>query len=457
MIAELGPDECALAQAMIWNRLAEYHDDQAEYYDGTSGSPEGLDDELPHFASPIERDRERKLVMECLEKSIALAPAYLPTYRLLVDLVDEWRDPEKTEAAAQRLLAVFPDDLDTLVLMANHHRKLAHWDRAIEFVVRARAEKPLDPALLDLETSIRVELARELALARRFDDGRAQFDKAAQLSPEVSREYHFLVKRAALEFKAGAAAAADSFLGEAIALLGEPTAVWLAMAIEARRYHLTKATADCYVANLTVGLKKKCTSETAGELAVIFRDLIRGGIEYPGRAQHLKMVLAYLKRSTKLKYRPCDIENVCELVHIVDGQTKLLQTLVPQGLKVAPKSVLLNFQAALLAMENRKSISRFGTARRHVTIAIEQAEASTLEHETQKLPLLRALLTGINEFEARQSPLARLIPGFADFYANSPFDEDEWDDEDDDRDPADPWPDPKPQIPLRKKAKGKKK
>src|SRR5207245_5198708 len=118
----------------------------------------------------------------------------------------------------------------------------------------------------------------------------------------------FLARKMIFELKAGEAERSDQYLRGAQELLVEPTPLWLALLIESVRYKMPKATIETYTKLWEADLKKKCRSETAGELADLMRGFLGAGIAYPGRDEHVAQVLAYLKRGPRLKYRREDIE-----------------------------------------------------------------------------------------------------------------------------------------------------
>ncbi len=344
-IAAFNPSERALAQAMIWNHLAQMHSERVaelEDLDGPSNLP------LPRRVRPKdskEIERAKKRVVECLEQSLQLAPDYLPSYKLLVGEYEDWEDPSGLEAAAKRLLKAFPDDLDTLTLLATHYFGRNEPTAALPLVQRARKLKPLDHSLRELEWTIRIGLARLHAIAQHFDEGRAEFKAAEELLPESRSQYFYLARKVVFEAKAGQAEASDQYLREARASLPEPTALWLALSIEASRYRMTKANQDEYNEFWIRDLKKKCKSETAGEMASLLDTFMSTDIEYPGRDRHVKELVAYLRRTTRLKYRREDIEKVCEFLCHVPKETELLEKLVKHGLKSHPQSALLNYRA----------------------------------------------------------------------------------------------------------------
>ncbi len=105
-------------------------------------------------------------------------------------------------------------------------------------------------------------------------------------------------------------------------------------------------------------LKKKCKSETAGEMASLLGTFMSTDIDYPGRDRHVKELVAYLRRTTRLKYRREDIERVCEFLCHVPKETELVEKLVKHGLKSHPQSALLNYRAGLIEMEGEPSTRR---------------------------------------------------------------------------------------------------
>ena len=96
-------------------------------------------------------------------------------------------------------------------------------------VQKARALKPLDDSLRELEWTIRIGLARIHALAKQWDEGRDEFAAAEQLLPDCRNQYFYLARKAIFEAKAGQAEQSDQYLEQARASLIEPTPLWLAL------------------------------------------------------------------------------------------------------------------------------------------------------------------------------------------------------------------------------------
>ena len=198
MIPILSDQERALAQAMVWNRMAlAARDLVAELEDDDDTGPFGLPMPVRPTSNRNVTDvlAARIRVVDCLEKSLALAPLYRPTYELLVEVYRSWDSVDNFVAAARRLLAKFPDDLDTLVLLAEHFTKNNNDPAAaLPLVVQAREIKPLDESLRELEWMIRVDLAQPCArqalgprarpVCRRPQPGSGQQDQLSLSGPE---------------------------------------------------------------------------------------------------------------------------------------------------------------------------------------------------------------------------------------------------------------------------------
>ena len=406
-------------------------------------------------------------MVDCLEKSLELAPGYLPTYEYLVDAYRGWDDTVHLEAAARRLLAKFPEDLDTLQLLAKLHVDKNEPASALPLVQKARALKPLDESLRNLEGFIRVGLALALTLiAKQWDAGRSEFAAAEQLVPACRTQYGYLARKVIFEAKAGQRERSEQYLAEAQASLKDPTPLWLALAIESIRFGMTKATQKGYSQLWESALKNKCTSETAGEMASLMGAFLAVGIDYTGRAGHIKKVVAYLQRTTTLKYDRGDIEQVCEFLGQLEGKVPLLDKIIKLGLKQHPRSALLNFRAGL--NESGRGLFDFGgnKALKYVETALALAEASTQPEETALLPQIKSALTLLNEMGSGRMGFPFFGNGPPGFPIPGPIDQlfdffdDEFDDEDDEVDddlgPSLPARPRSPTGPAKKKSRTKR-
>jgi tetratricopeptide (TPR) repeat protein len=437
-IPAFSPAERPLVEAMISNRIAVHYRDDAESVD----SPQSM---MMMLRSMFDRDpevdkaqaRSRKLAVEYIERSLQLAPNYLRTHHILIDLHKHWKNHDALESAARRLLEHFPDDHETLLLLVDFYIKRERFDDAMSYVQRARGLKPLDESLREKESFVRIGLARHRALAGRWDEGREQFSAAEALSADLCKEFSFLARKSLFEAKAGQRDSSDQFLKEAQAALGEPTPLWMVFAIESIRYAMSAATRGAYAELWAADLKKRCQSKTAGVMASTLHAYLQAGVEYPGRADHVRRLTAYLKRTTRLKYQQSDIESVCSFLRDVPDQEILLDKLLKKGLKQYPESVPLNLAAGMLAVVRSTPPIMNPAAKIHLEKALKLAEASTVPTVTALLPTIKDGLTMINElsFGPFGSPFSDGPFGFPlddsdpfDFFEDDVFADDGFDD-----------------------------
>jgi hypothetical protein len=480
-VRSLAPEEVKLARALVWNHVAGLHREEAADLADADGPPAFLRPRQKGKAggkSPRESKElaaARKAVVAAVEKSLKLAPDHLPTCRLLVDLYHEWRDDKALEAAAQRLLAKFPEDLETLQLLARHHYERKDHRAALPHILAARRIKPLDDSLRSLEWTIRVGLARQYALERKFDEGRAEFAAAELLKSADRRDFFYLARRAMLEYKAGQAEAGDRYVKEAQESLVEPAPLYLALLIESIRLKMPKDSTDRYAKLWEAELSKKRRSETAGEMAGLLAAFVASDTDYRGRATHINKVMAYLRKTTTLKYRREDVENVVAfLAQLAPKEQALQKKLVKAGLKQHPDSVVLHLEAADVEMRSAGMGAFFRgipyRVRQHMETALTLAEASTDPKVAALLPMIRQRLgsldevTGAMEHFGFGGPFGPRILDFPpEFYDE--MDDDEFfddleslDDEDDDDEPftLDPGPLPRRPSKPRKSTRRKK-
>ncbi len=409
--------ERPLAQALVWKHvaqlyLAELHDrsEEDEDLDFDDDFDFDLEDEGKN-ALDLDEDQLVQQATTCIERSLRLAPGHRPTYDLLVEVCRMSDEPERLTEAKQRILKVFPDDVETLVETALelHHRDEP--EPALEALSRARRLKPLDESLVGIEIMIRTSLARCLALQKRWDEGRAQFAAIEQLRPDELRSYFYLAKKAIFESKAGQGDLADRYEREAAALLPEPAPLWLSLHVESIRYSLTKATQKHYAELWKKELRKKCRSETAGAMASFLTAFLALESDYAGRDHDATEVLKYLHRTTRLDYRLEDLEDVCEFLGHFPKESGLTRNLVQRGLKAHPESALLHVVLAGVEMSDPAAVWRLPDVRGHLQEALRLAEASTRRREMLMIPKIKQMLSVSNELHSRMAGFPFAAPG----------------------------------------------
>jgi tetratricopeptide (TPR) repeat protein len=408
-LPSLALEERILAQALVWHHIAELYLEDVQVLNEHPNRKSYRDD--------LEESRRRAI--DCLEESLRLYPAHLSALKHLLMARLHWGTHEQVVTAAQNLLAAFPNDLDTLVLLAERHSLRDENDRALELMKRARALKPLDPKLIVFEWTTRVSLARQYAFQKRWDEGRGEFAAAEALPHETSDRYALLAKKAAFEIKAGQASLAETLIGEAEKTLVEPTPLWLSLAIESVRYKLPKGARERFNGLLDAALKKKCRSETAGEMAGLLLAHLEAGVEYTGRSEHVRKAVAYLGRTTRMKYRREDLEDVCEFLDHLEKEAALRDKLALRGLKDFPDSAYFLFSAGRQALKKGPIRVNLKLARERLEKALKLAHASDRPKDVRLIPVLKEGLGLLSQIESQQGlPFlgSFLPPGFADMF-----------------------------------------
>jgi tetratricopeptide (TPR) repeat protein len=391
----LKPEERVLARALVLKHLGEEHVEEVEAMADSADSPFG--------PRPSERDlkAERDRAVACFEESLKLAPDHRPTYRALMDAYEDWDRPDDAATVARRLLERFPDDFEAVMFLTNYHFRGQEPDPALEYAKRARALKPLDEHAIANEWAVQVLRARDLAIKGRWDEGRAAFEAAERLRPDESRGLHFRARRAVFELKAGQAERAEALIAEALQALPEATPLWLALLIESIRYELPKPDCERFEARWTTALPKKVRSETAGTLAELMGSFVGGEIDYTGRTGHLKEVLGYLRRTTRIKYEHDDLARACSLLGLLPKEADLFEKLVKRGIKLFPNSPLfLTLSGTLELKKGPFGGGNFRLARDQFEKALERAEASSDPQNVRLVPKIRESLSMLRDLSS---------------------------------------------------------
>lgn len=388
------------AQALIWAHLGRQYLEQADEEANIPFGPKPSDREI---------DQIRRLAVSCLEESLRLCPTHREAYRDLLEAYDDWKWPEPAAATARRLLEVFPDDFETAMYLARYHFRRDEAARALEYALRARALKPLDEGAAQEEWAARVALARQRAGEKRWDEGRAEFAAAERAWPAQNENVHYLARKAVFELKAGQPERAEALIAEAQTRLVEPAPLWLALLIEAIRYHLPKADRDRFEVHWLDALPKKVRGETAAALADLLTGFLAGDIRYPRREEHVRQVVDYLRRTTRIKYRQEDLARVCGFLGLIPKERDLFETLIKRGLKLFPRSALFLMLAGTTELQKGPLRGDLKRARGHYEKALELAQASSEPRDQALLPKIKESLSMLQDLTT--GPLGLPLPG----------------------------------------------
>jgi tetratricopeptide (TPR) repeat protein len=401
----LKPEERTLARAMVLKHLGEQC---IEVVEDLAHSTMGFGP--PPATSEIREEKRHAIAW--LEESVKLAPNHRPTYKLLLSAYSHWNQPEQAATAARRLLQQFPDDFDTLMFLAKHHYSREEPEPALETIQRARALKPLDQKAAHREWGVHILRARVLAIKGRFDEGRAEFAAAEHAWPEGSNGVLHQARLAVFELKAGESERAETLIADGLKHLPEATSFWLALNMEAIRYALPKDAQRRFETHWTSAMTKKIRSDTAGALASLMSSYLVGEIDYSGRAGHIKHVVDYLRRTTRIKYQANHLKEACLFLKLVPKERDLHEKLLNRGLKLFPDKPLYHFLAGELELEK----GPFGGgdpwyARTHLEKALALANASKDRDDAELVPNIQQSLSLLKDLVSGPMGLPMPFPG----------------------------------------------
>ena len=404
----LSPSRRDLARGMVWLHLAEFCVTRAIALRNCSC----------RFDHGREIDKAEEDARDAFEQSFALAPAFVPAYANAAKFHSVGGRPDEAVGVYRRLLEHVPDNLEALLFLGNHY--LAHGDprKARGFVERAREQKPLDKKIGDLLWTTHVEVARDLARSKQYDRARDELAAADRLRPARAEDYEMLARKAVLEIKAGSDPAARGFRERAQDRLGEPTPLWLVMAVEAIRYDLPREEEWRYEKRWRDALKRRCRSETAGLMCRMLGAHLKMPRPYPQLRAHVRYLLEYVRRCSRVKWQAEDLRHVCEFLE-ENQEMELLAKFAKKGIRKCPQVGYFHFLMGEVEVakgpvlcDRQLAIERFEDAIELASKSGDPRDKPVVEDAKQAVSLLKSVLDDL--------------------------DEDDWDDDEDDWD-EDDW------------------
>lgn len=391
-LPSLSAEDRTRARALVWKHMGDVYAFEATPEDDDGDVSAAWQSDVQHL---------KKKALECLKESLRLDPSSVATYRAIVAAHDAWKEREKAVAAAVNLLEKFPDDFETLVALAERRLDRKEPAEAIPLLERARRLKPLDDALRSMERNARVVLARHHAKSRRWDEGRAELERAEALGPNQDERYAFLAKRAALELAANEADRAQVLIEEAQRALDdddEPAPLWLAILIEGVRYGVSKDVVSRFEHLWQTALAKKGKSETAGALAKLLDPALRSAGnagESQALSRHVTEVSDYIKRSSRIRFEKQDLVRVCKFLMMVPKEAALFEKLARRGAKSFPESPV--FVMLTVGLDLKKGPFRVNLRQIKLRLdkALALAQASSEPEESGVVPTLKELLSQV--------------------------------------------------------------
>ena len=314
----LTPTEQTLAQALVWERIGLFHAVQsspASAPPSVFGSDEDSLDEFQNRA------------VECFTKSLELAPDLLDVYKSLAALQLAGEQPEQAAETFCRLLERCPENLDALLFLAKHHAMRDEPLLSRPYALRALRLKPTSREIVQTAWSAHVGAARCFALKTQWDEGRREFEAADAVDPSARDKYYLLARRAIFELKARNLDLGEELVQRAQDRAHQPAAALFVLAVESIRYNLTGTARKGFERQWKSALKKRCSGGAAGQMCAIMTSYLIVDVDYPRRFDHLKHLLAYVRRCSRVKWEAEDLRQVCLFLDATSDRPELAYTL----------------------------------------------------------------------------------------------------------------------------------
>ena len=391
-VSAIRPEDREMVRGLIFTHLGEAY---AEYL------PEANPDGSVPKGNKAEVEGDRRLAISHLETSLKHLPTYRPTYQELMDIHQNAGKPDQAAEVARRLLAVLPDDYETLIYLTGFHFQRDEPALGLDYAVRARRIKPLDRSATHWEWACHVAQACQQALARKWDVARTHLETAARINPETSASAHFAARRVILEIKAKKTVRADELIDETLARLPEAASFRLGMAIEARRYKLPKLEIAKAEALWATEAAKKVRGDSAGALAALMSGFYDNKVTYVGLKTHVQQVMGYIRRTSRTKYTRVELSHVCDFLTRADGGVTLCKTMATRGLKSFPEAPEFPLILGSLELEKGRYGANISSAKSYLTRALKLAlaEERTNPKAAAMLPEVKKVLAAIDQLQ----------------------------------------------------------
>ncbi len=350
--------ERSLAQGLVWLRLASnYLEDVNRFRNCRCGRDHSR-----------EVEAAEKETRDAFEACMAVAPGYAPAYMLAARFHENGNRSEEAAEVYSRLLEHVPDHVDALTRLATHHLLQGEPQQGLKYALRARQSKPLDQTTGELVWSAHMAVARERVGSGRYDEARDELAAADRVLPLRASSYDVLARKAVLEIKANNTGAARRLVEQAQERLEEPTALWLAMAIEGLRYGLPNEEVWLYEKRWTEALRRRCRSSTAGLMCRMVATELAMPQPLPHLAKYSRYLVQYVRRCGRVKWTGADLRDACEFLG-EQKEWKLVMKFAKTGIRRFPDMALFHLLKGIEEMgkgpfwfNRQRTVERFQRA-----------------------------------------------------------------------------------------------
>ncbi len=355
-------------------------------------------------------------------RSIKAYPDLQGAYFELAKLYEEREDDEHAAGVMKALAAHDPDCLAAALWLARHYLAQddpAGSERYVRTVTRLR---PRDPDTVNLGWNQALAMVRGLAIKRQFEAARTELTRAVGTVPPGVEPYVLDVLRAAIEFKARNAEAANQHVKAALGKVEEPTPIWLLMSGNLARMRVAREYKKEFDDRFKKAIKRPVTSESAGHMAQFLFEMKIDKVRYTGLATQEKLFLKKLDRAARIEWREADLRQVCEFLESLSRHDELHMELVEIGLEYFRDIPHYHYWCGMEETNKGPRLAQIEFALESLSHAIELHENGPVKLSLEQIAKARESLSLIKDYQERWADMGSL-------YHEDDFDEDDFDED----------------------------
>jgi tetratricopeptide (TPR) repeat protein len=289
-----------LARSLVWFRMGELA------VQGDPTMPAGF----PFRPDFNDEDECAFETVECLRRSVKLAPQNLEAHESLIALLHIAEKQREVVRAAGNLLQHFPEHQRALEVLADDAFRHNCWDEAQALQTRAVKARPHDTNLVARLDFYELGLARLRAQEGRFDEARAIL--AAQLEKETTaNRCNILCRQAAVELKAGRQQRGEELFERACEVATSRLVAVFEMLIESIRMPVDSKWIQKIDREFRRGLRAKVDGPSAMVMLKTLPAFASTKVSYDGLQEHQKLILQYLKRARNVAFSEEEMQSIC--------------------------------------------------------------------------------------------------------------------------------------------------
>jgi tetratricopeptide (TPR) repeat protein len=319
-----------LARSLLWLRMGEMAEQESPTLPG------GL------AFTPEKRSGCAIDALQCLRRSVELAPQHLAAHEALLGLLYAMGDQAEIMRAAQALLTYFPEHDKALAIVADDAYRHGRWEEAVALQTRALRTRPHEAMLQSRLHTYQLAVARFRAQQGQFDDAREILASCLKQMDAAHRP-HLLCRMAAVELKAGHQREGERLFEQACEAGTLRLVTVFQMLIESVRMPVDAKWIQQMDREFRRGLKAKVHGPSAVEMIKILAAFATLDIHYDGFDVHRELVLQYLKRSRQVRFSEDEFITLCHSLPKLDAGGLALE-MVKRAIRSFPRQPV--FQVA---------------------------------------------------------------------------------------------------------------